>query len=86
MHGRPKGSPNKETKELKERTKKLLDLALETFEDDLAELDPMDRINVTLKLMEYHIPKLKAVEKTVSLDHLSNEEVEEAIEKILNDE
>ncbi len=85
-NGRPAGSPNSETKALKERTKQLLDLALETFEKDLANLDAMERVSVTLKLMEYHIPKLKAVEKTVSLDHLSNEEVQAAIDKILNDD
>lgn len=84
--GRPKGAANKATTALRDRTRQLLDIALTTWESDLAEMQPHERISVTLKLLEYHLPKLRAVEKQVSVDALTNDEVNAAIEKLLGND
>ena len=73
--GKPVGSRNKSNIELKDRTKRLLDMSLQTFENDLQALEPKDRINVMLKLLEYQIPKLKPIESQFNLGDLSNEKI-----------
>ena len=73
--GKPIGAKNKSNIELKDRTKRLLDMSLQTFENDLQALEPKDRINVMLKLLEYQIPKLKAIESQFNLGDLSNEKI-----------
>lgn len=60
--GRPKGSPNKDTKALRERITALMDERWEKFLQDLDKLSPKDRVNTMVSLMEYTLPKLNRTE------------------------
>jgi hypothetical protein len=62
QNGRTPGSPNKSTKEVRERFKALLDNNIETIEKDLLLLEPKDRINAILQLAKYVVPQLRSVE------------------------
>lgn len=55
--GRPKGTPNKVTTKLKQFIADLIDKNREQILKDIASLEPRDRLNVWLKLLEYTIPK-----------------------------
>ena len=77
--GRKKGTPNKENplkgfirahslsyfepKETKYDGKKCM---MSEFELDMAELAPDDRVNAELRLLEFHTPKMKAVDVDMS--------------------
>lgn len=77
--GRKKGTPNKENplkgfirahsldyfqpKETKYDGKKCM---MSDFELDMAELAPDDRVNAELRLLEFHTPKMKAVDVDMS--------------------
>lgn len=77
--GRKKGTPNKENplkgfirahsldyfqpKETKCDGKKCM---MSDFELDMAELAPDDRVNAELRLLEFHTPKMKAVDVDMS--------------------
>ena len=77
--GRKKGTPNKdnplkgfirahsvayfEPKETKWNGKKCV---MSDFELDMAELAPDDRVNAELRLLEFHTPKMKAVDVDMS--------------------
>ena len=63
--GRPRGATSKETKELRQRFKLLLDDNLDTLQSDLDQLKPKDRIDAILSLARYVVPTLKATEMTV---------------------
>lgn len=59
--GRVKGTPNRLTKELRTVLKDIVYRELETIELRLDELDPKERIELTIKLMPYVFPKLQNI-------------------------
>lgn len=62
-HGRPKGTPNKLTTQTKELLADVLKNGLKSFSEDLASLEPKDRLNVLLKIASFIVPKPKPEEE-----------------------
>ena len=60
--GRKKGTPNKDTKALRERIEALLDDQWDQLLEDVKVLKPKDRINMVIRLLEYALPKLHRTE------------------------
>ena len=60
--GRPRNSPNKVTKAVREKFQQLVENQLETLEEDFASLPARERIKYTLEMARFCIPQLKAVE------------------------
>jgi hypothetical protein len=78
--GRTKGTPNRTTKELKEMIHNIVEVQLDTIEEDLQDLDPKDRLNILLRLVEYVLPKQR--EQKLDFSNLSDAEIDELINKI----
>lgn len=57
--GRLPGTCNKLTVDMRERINRLLDDNLEQVEADLKQLDPKERVNAWLRLLEFALPKLQ---------------------------
>ncbi|MET3730706.1 hypothetical protein [Moheibacter stercoris] len=55
--GRPKGTPNKTTAELKELIKTFVESEIEEAENLLIELTPKERLDILCKLLPYVLPK-----------------------------
>lgn len=67
--GRPAGSPNKVTRELRERIKKFLEDNWPQIEQDFENLDPEKRFLFFEKLLQYSLPRLQSTEiKTPDLE------------------
>jgi dsRNA-specific ribonuclease len=66
--GRPKGASNKEVKELRDRINQLLDDNFEQVLQDFKALDPKDRVQSYIKMMEFSLPRLKSVEATALIN------------------
>jgi len=72
--GRPKGSVNKSSNEIREAFQLLLSNNLEKIQDDLNELEAKDRIKLLLDLASFIIPKMKSVDlkeektETITID------------------
>jgi hypothetical protein len=64
--GRTKGTPNRLTKELRTVLKDVVYRELESIELRLDELDPKERIELTIKLMPYVFPKLHSISSTTN--------------------
>ena len=60
--GRPKGSVNKSSNEIRETFQLLLENNIEKIQEDLNELAPKDRIKLLLDLSNYILPKLRTTE------------------------
>lgn len=56
-NGRPKGKPNRITKEVREYLRELIEKQLPQIKRDLRALEPKDRLLILEKLMQYVIPK-----------------------------
>ena len=72
--GRSKGTPNRLTKELRTVLKDIVYRELESIELRLDELEPKERIELTIKLMPYVFPKLD------SISHSTNEPMDWGME------
>lgn len=56
--GRPKGSPNRTTHEMREAIKAIIDKQLDRLEEDLSKMTPRNRWDIVTKLSSYVIPTL----------------------------
>jgi hypothetical protein len=61
-NGRPKGTPNKTTSEIKELFQLLLENNIDRLQSDFDKLQPNERIRYFLDLASFVIPKQKAIE------------------------
>jgi hypothetical protein len=66
LNGRPKGTPNRDSAEIRANFQLLIEGNLEQLENDLKELKPYERIKIILELSRFVIPQLKATELTTS--------------------
>ena len=86
-NGRPKGSPNKITSTLREMVSDLLSENYKSIIDDIKQLEPKERVDAWIKLLEYGLPKLQRMEAKIDISSLTLEEVEQLIDIIIsNDE
>ena len=84
--GRKKGTPNKETKDIREAFQLLVENNLDNLElwiNQLAEKNPEKAINTILKLSDYILPKLNKTEiienKKDEFEDMTDEEIEAEI-------
>ena len=70
-NGRPKGTPNKTTAEIRNIFQLLLEQNLNQMKADIKALEPKQRLDVLLKLSEFILPK-KNEANTTQEDWLSN--------------
>ena len=67
-NGRPKGSKNKASSEVREKFQQLVDsYSLEQMKLDLMELDPGERLRVMSGLLDFFIPKLNRTDHSMTI-------------------
>ena len=62
--GRAQGTPNKITKDLRDILKSVIAVELETIESRLNQLEAKERLEMTLKLMSYVMPKVQTIDSS----------------------
>ncbi|MBE6314143.1 MAG: hypothetical protein E7079_04230 [Bacteroidales bacterium] len=82
-NGRPKGSKNKVTTEVRDWISKVIDKQRPQLEKDLKLLEPAERWRIIEKLMSYVVPKMQAVEANVNLNKLSDEDLDKLASNII---
>jgi len=82
--GRPKGSKNKVSYDLREQITNFLENNFETIKKDFEKLEPKERIKFYIDFMGYAVPKLQSieVENTINNESLNREITEENILKV----
>jgi len=84
VSGRPKGTPNKITTDLRQWINELLNDNRQTFEADLKKLEPHQRVAVFEKILSYALPKLQSVEAKIDLNNLTDEQLNTIINDLKN--
>jgi len=88
--GRPKGSENKTTREMRSLITDFLSNNWEAIQDDFDSLTPKDRLTFYEKLLQYGLPKLQSTQLTTitkEQEEVNNECVLDQIAKsILSEE
>ena len=87
-NGRPAGSKNKATGQLRNVITDFLENRFEGIVNDFESLEPKDRIKVFTDLLQYGLPKLQAVNVTndieKQLEALNDEQLEHLMNQILS--
>lgn len=69
--GRPKGAVNRSTEQAKLSIARIANYGLENFKEDLdkiREKDPVEAAKLSIRLLEFIVPKQKAVEMRAEID------------------
>ncbi len=82
--GRPKGTINKTSAQLRETITLFLDQNFERIVKDFARLKPRDRVKFYCDLLQYSVPKLQAMQLETEFDKLSDAQLNYIIEDIRN--
>jgi hypothetical protein len=69
-NGRPKGTPNKVTSDLRAWVDELLSTNLHQIEKDLKELEPKERLMILEKFLSYTLPKRQSIDATIDSDYI----------------
>lgn len=64
--GRQKGSLNRSTLQVRNYFLELINSNLETIQDDLNTLEPLQRIKIIIELSKFVLPTLKATDLTIN--------------------
>lgn len=83
-NGRPKGSPNKATKDLRQWINGFIESQTDQIQRDWQQLEPKDRIVLFEKLLKYSLPTLQATSLTTDLEKLSDEDLDRIVNEILS--
>lgn len=84
-NGRPKGTPNKITTDMRGWLSAIIDKNRKQMERDLKKLDPKDRLQILEKMMQYVIPKQQAVSADIDFARLNDEQLDAFIDKLTKD-
>jgi hypothetical protein len=80
--GRPKGSIDRSSQQLKDCIKKFLLNEFEIIKKDFNQLSPKDRVRLYIDLLAYTVPKVQSVEFENGFESLSDDQLDYIIENL----
>lgn len=80
--GRPKGTTNKTTAQLREMVTGFLEDNFEQVKTDFNLLTPKSRVKLYCDLLQYGLPKLQAVQIETEFDRLPDDQLDKIIEDL----
>ena len=82
--GRPKGSANKNSAELRETIQNFLTANFSIVMDDFMTLKPKDRVKLYCDLLQYGLPKLQASSIDLGFEKLPDDQLDAIIHRLFN--
>jgi len=81
--GRPKGAKDKANKEIRQKISDFIEANIDKIQSDINELEPEKRIRYFIQLLEYSIPKMRAIEADITeTESLTDTERNEIIKRM----
>jgi len=85
-NGRPKGSPNRTTAEMKELINRFLSDNLENLQKEFDRLEPKDKLYFIEKIMKYVLPQQSSTVEEIDVSKLEEAELDNLINRIIEKE
>ena len=82
-NGRPKGTPNKTTSEMRSKIQKLVDTNWTTISKDIKKMQPRDRVEMVVRLLPYVTPKLQVTDLNIDFDRLNDEQLDSFVNSLI---
>jgi len=64
--GRKKGTPNKDTKQIRDNFQMLVENNMELLDQDIKKMNPKDRVKTVLEMARFVLPTLKSIDLSAS--------------------
>ena len=80
--GRPKGSSNKLTADLRRWITNFLESNIEQLEKDWTQIRPKDRILIYEKFLKYVLPTLQSTQQESEFDRLPDDQLDDIIDAL----
>jgi len=84
--GRPKGSKNKSTSQIKNLIQDFVSDNLDDLQKQYDNLDPKDKLQFFERILKFVLPQQRDVQQTINIKELSDKEMDLLIEKITKPE
>ena len=81
--GKPPGTKNKINTELRTMISDFLNCQFETVKNDFHKLEVKDKLKFYTDLLQYGLPKLQATSLEIDFESLSEEQLDEIIQKVI---
>jgi CCR4-NOT transcriptional regulation complex NOT5 subunit len=82
-YGRPKGTPNRTTTEIKELMNQFISHNLDDLQRQYDQLEAKEKLMFFERVLKYVIPQQKDVTQNVDVSNLTEEELDHLLERIL---
>ncbi len=80
--GKPKGTVNKTTTDLRQWINNFIEVQREQIQKDWEKLEPKDRVVLFEKLLKYLLPTLQATNLTTDFEKLTDEQLQNIIDEL----
>lgn len=80
--GRPRGSANKISNELRIKISQFLNLEFNNIKKDFRKMDPREKTKVYVDLLSFVLPKLKSPDVEINFERLTDEQLDQIIESL----
>lgn len=82
--GRKAGTPNTLTGDLRKQIQAIVEGQIAQILADLATLEPKDRLNALVKLLDFVLPRLQRTETVVDFSKLTQSDIDALFERAIN--
>ena len=82
-NGRPKGSQNRTTKEIKELLNNFISDNLDDLQAEYNNLDAKEKLQFFERVLKYVLPQQRDINQTIDVSNLSEAEMDQLIERAL---
>lgn len=82
--GRKIGTPNKTTKQVREKINLFIDVNFDRFLKDYEQLETKDRVLLYEKMLKYILPQKLENELIIDLDNLTDENIEKITDLLIS--